>query len=99
MVKDARNAVTRPHDEGRTIPGVKRRGERLVGLLIAGFVLLNFPLLSIFNVPRLLLGIPVLYVYLLSVWVLLIGVMVLVHRERPATPSAEHPEARDQDHA
>ena len=99
MMKDTGKAVTRPHDEGRTIPGVKRRGERLAGLLIAGFVVLNFPLLSIFNVPRLFLGIPVLYVYLFSVWILLIGVMVLIHRDRPARPSAGDPGAKDRDHA
>ena len=98
-MKDTTNAVTRPHDEGRTIPAVKRRGERLAGLLVAGIVLLNFPLLSIFNVPRLFLCIPVLYVYLFAVWVLLIGVMVLVHRERPVRPPAGDREAKDQDHA
>jgi drug/metabolite transporter (DMT)-like permease len=98
-MKDTTNAVTRPHDEGRTVPGVKRRGERLAGLLVAGIVLLNFPLLSIFNVPRLFLGVPVLFVYLFSVWVLLIGVMVLIHRERPTRTPAGGREAKDQDHA
>jgi multisubunit Na+/H+ antiporter MnhE subunit len=75
-------------DEGRTVPGAKRRGERLVGLLVAGAVLLNFPLLSVFSVKRLIFGIPLLYVYLFSVWVLLIVVMALILRERPGNPAA-----------
>lgn len=98
-MKDTTNAVTGPHDKGRTVSGMKRRGERLVGLLIAGAVLLNFPLLSIVNVHRLFLGIPVLYLYLFLVWILLIGLMVLIHRDRPARPSPGDPEAKGRDHA
>ena len=92
-MKDTKDAITRPHDEGRTVPGVKRRGERLIGLLLAGIVLLNFPFLSVFSVDRLVFGIPVLYLYLFSVWILLIGVMALILRGRTAAPAADKPEA------
>ena len=94
-MKDTKDAVTRPRDEGRAIPGVKRRGERLIGLLLAGAVLLNFPLLSIFSVNKLVFGIPVLYWYLFAVWVLLLGVTALILRDRPAGPAADRPEAKE----
>jgi hypothetical protein len=93
MMKDTREAVTRPHDEGRTVPGAKRRGERLIGLLLAGMVLLNFPVLSVFSVNGLIFGIPVLYLYLFSVWILLIIVKALILRGRPAASAADKPEA------
>jgi hypothetical protein len=82
---DGRDAVARPHEEGRTVPGAKRRGERLVGLLVAGVLLLNYPLLSLFSAVRLVCGIPVLYLYLFSVWILLIAVAAVVLRDRPET--------------
>ena len=92
-MRDNENAITRPHDKGRTVPGAKRRGERLVGLLLAGIVLLNFPLLSVFSVKRLVFGIPVLFLYIFSVWILLIGIKAVVLRGRPAAPADDKPEA------
>ena len=91
---DARDTATRPREKGGALPGRKRRGERLVGLMIAGFILLNFPVLSVFSIPRMVFGIPLLYVYLFSVWVLLIIVMVLIFRDRPARPSAGRKETK-----
>jgi hypothetical protein len=38
-----------------------------------GAVALNYPLLSIADTDQMLLGIPVLYLYLFVVWALLIG--------------------------
>ena len=89
---ETKDAVTGPREEGKNIPGVKRRGERLIGLLLAGVVLLNFPLMSVFNVNMPVFGIPALFLYLLTVWVLIIGVMALVLRERPADAGAPKPE-------
>jgi hypothetical protein len=63
----------------------KRRTQRLVCLCLLGFVMLNFPLLSLFDVSVLVLGIPLLYGYIFSVWALLILLVGLVVR---ATPSA-----------
>ena len=91
---DTKGTVTRPHGEGRNVPGVKRRGERLIGLLIAGAVLLNFPFLSVFSADKLIFGFPVLYVYLFSVWGLIIGVKALILRRRPADPAADKTEAK-----
>ena len=93
-MKDTKDAVTRPRDEGRAIPGVKRRGERLIGILVAGIILLNFPLLSVFSVNKLVFGIPILYGYLFSVWILILGVTALILRDRPAGPDAGRPKAK-----
>ena len=54
------------------------RGQRLIALCLFGFLLFNYPILALFNVPRALLGIPVLYAYVFSVWALLIALMALV---------------------
>ncbi|RSK43863.1 hypothetical protein [Hymenobacter rigui] len=50
----------------------QRRGQRLlfVGLLFA--VLLNFPFLAVFNHDGRVAGIPVLYLYVLLTWCLLV---------------------------
>jgi hypothetical protein len=83
--------VTTPEDSGpdtgpdtsmddRQIPEPERRGERLAGLLVLGLAVLNFPLLSIFSVHAFFCGVPVLYIYLFSVWSLIIGVVAFVLR-------------------
>jgi len=77
----------RPYDEEEQPPEPKRKGERLIGLLIVGTLLLNFPLLSVFSKKHLLLGFPVLFLYLFVVWGLIIGAMVLVLRARPRSSS------------
>jgi hypothetical protein len=43
-----------------------------------GFLLFNYPILALFNVPGTLLGIPVLYAYVFSVWALLIALMAFL---------------------
>jgi len=43
-------------------------GQRLVAVFIAGVLLLNFPLLSLFDRPIILFGLPLLHVYLFLVW-------------------------------
>jgi hypothetical protein len=54
------------------------RGQRLVALCLLGLLLFNYPLLAVFNVPAMLFGIPVLYVYFFLAWAVLIGLMALV---------------------
>jgi hypothetical protein len=56
----------------------KRRTQRLVSLCLLGCVLLNYPLLSLFDVSLLVYGIPLLYGYIFSVWALLILLVGLV---------------------
>ena len=66
----------------------RRRGERLVALLIAGGVLLNFPLLSLLRGRGQVAGIPALFVYLFLVWAVLAGATALVLRDRPRSPGS-----------
>jgi hypothetical protein len=58
----------------------RRKAERLVALALLGFLLFNYPLLSIFSTETTVFGIPLLYAYLFASWGLLIGLMALVVR-------------------
>ena len=42
--------------------------KRLIGLFLLGYLLLNHPLISLFNRPALVWGIPILYVYIFGAW-------------------------------
>jgi hypothetical protein len=56
-------------------------GERLVLLFLLGALLINFPILGIFNQATTFAGIPVLYLYLFGVWTAgIVVVFALVHR-------------------
>jgi hypothetical protein len=59
----------------------RRKGERLVALALLGFLLFNYPLLSLFSTDRSVVGVPLLYAYLFVSWGLLIGLMALVVRK------------------
>lgn len=54
------------------------KAQRLVALFLLGCVLLNYPLLSLFNRSGMVLGIPLVYAYAFASWALLIGLLVLV---------------------
>ena len=43
-------------------------GQRLAVLAFIAALLFNYPILSLFSVDRMVLGIPVLYAYLFTVW-------------------------------
>jgi hypothetical protein len=49
-----------------------KRRTRLISLFLLGCLLLNYPLLSLFNLPRLIWGIPLVYAYIFFVWAMLI---------------------------
>ena len=61
-------------------PSIK--GQRLVALFLLGFLLLNYPLLNLFAGGNSILGIPVLYAFVFTVWALLIALMALVVEKR-----------------
>lgn len=44
------------------------KSDRLVALFMLGFVLFNYPFLAVFNRARLVLGVPLLYLYLFVAW-------------------------------
>ena len=54
------------------------RTKRLIGLFLLGYLLFNHPIISLFNLPRMVLGIPLLYGYIFAVWVLLIVLVALI---------------------
>lgn len=57
-------------------------GQRLVALFALGVALFNFPLLALFDRAATAFGIPVLYVYIFSVWAVLIALLALVIERR-----------------
>ena len=65
--------------------------ESLVFLFLLGGLLLNAPLLSIFDVPDYVLGIPILYVYLFAVWAILVMLMALAIGTASTTVDAQDP--------
>lgn len=59
----------------------QRHYERELALFLLGVLLFNPPLLTIASVPRLILGVPLLYLFLFVGWGLLI-VLVALHARR-----------------
>ena len=70
----------------------KINGRRLVGLFLLGMLLFNFPLLHLFNRPVVVLGIPVLYLYLFAAWSLIIFLILTISRSKPDTQFPDHSE-------
>jgi hypothetical protein len=79
--------------EDEAMPVTKRQRERLIVLLLIGCLALNFPLLSLFDQTVLWFGIPVLYLYLFSLWGLFIGLMALVMERRGTRNAKSKPPA------
>lgn len=53
-------------------------GQRLAAIVLLGCVLLNYPILFLFNKAEGLFGIPPLYLYIFGAWACLIGLMAWV---------------------
>jgi hypothetical protein len=78
------------------MPVTKRQIERLTGLVLAGFIAVNYPLLSLFSRAALWLGIPLLYLYLFVFWALFIGLAAVIMEKRGSPGPAPHrPEQKD----
>ncbi|TAK87244.1 MAG: hypothetical protein EPO20_05425 [Betaproteobacteria bacterium] len=60
----------------------EKSGQRLIALCLLGFLLFNYPVLALFNLPQTVFGIPVLYAYIFCAWALLIGAMAWVVEKR-----------------
>lgn len=58
-------------------------GQRLAATFMLGWMLLNYPLLSLFAREDDVGGVPLLYAYVFSAWTLLIVIMALVVERRP----------------
>ena len=61
---------------------IEGRGQRLIAICMLGFVLFNFPILALFNVPKTVFGVPVLYAFIFLAWALLIALMAWVVERR-----------------
>lgn len=57
-------------------------GQRLAALGLLGWLLFNFPLLSLFNDGGTWFGVPRLYAYLFAAWAVLIALLALVAEGR-----------------
>ena len=62
-------------------PGIDN--QRLIALFLLGWVLFNFPMLSLFNQSATLFGIPLLYVYVFAAWAVVIALMAWIVERRP----------------
>ncbi|MDB5812591.1 MAG: hypothetical protein JWN94_4713 [Betaproteobacteria bacterium] len=60
-----------------------RNGQRLIAVFLLGCLLLNYPLLALFNIEYRLLGIPVLYVYTFVAWAVLIALTAAIVERDP----------------
>ena len=65
-------------------------GERLVALFLLAVLLLNPPLLLIFDSSNLVAQVPTLYLYLFVVWALLISLLAIVTEFTPS-PTDDEP--------
>lgn len=62
-------------------------GDRLIALFLLGLLLFSAPVMAIFNVDALVLGVPLLFLYLFGAWALLVALVAFIlsrHREPPA---------------
>jgi hypothetical protein len=53
-------------------------GQRLAAIFLMGWLLLDYPILSLFARSGEIAGIPLFYAYLFGVWTVLIALMALV---------------------
>jgi hypothetical protein len=57
-----------------------RKSRRLAGVFFLGWVLLNYPILSLWNLPSTWGGIPLLYAFVFAVWALIVALVCLITR-------------------
>jgi hypothetical protein len=50
-------------------------GDRLIAAFLIGCVLFNYPLLSVFDRPLGVRGIPLIYAYVFAAWALVVGLI------------------------
>jgi hypothetical protein len=68
----------------------KINGRRLVGLFLLSMLLFNYPLLCLFNRPILIMGFPLLVLYLFGTWTLIILLMLIISRSKSEVPKPTH---------
>lgn len=60
----------------------ERTSTRLVVLAVLAFALFNYPLLHLFDVDVLVLGVPLVWLYVFGSWALLIALVALTVKDR-----------------
>ena len=60
----------------------QRTNARLVALAVLAFLLFNYPLLRLFDVNVIVLGVPLVWLYVFVVWAALIALVGLSVRDR-----------------
>jgi len=55
-----------------------RKSMQLVGVFFLGCVLFNYPILKLFNIDALVMGLPLFYIYLFAGWAVLIILILLI---------------------
>jgi hypothetical protein len=71
-------------------------GQRLVAVFLLGCLLLNFPLLSLFERNATVGGVPLLFVYVFAAWIAVIALVALVvERGNPDAPRDREPRSFD----
>ena len=66
----------------------ERLGQRLIGIFLIAFVLVNFPLISIWGGDGQLFGFPTLFVGIFSLWTSLIMLLFwMLQRKKPSNGS------------
>jgi len=59
-----------------------RKRQQMVGLFLLGCLLFNYPLITLFDRPVLVMGVPLLYAYLFGAWALIIVLVAVVVERR-----------------
>jgi hypothetical protein len=52
--------------------------QRLVAVFLAAVLLLNYPVLSLFDLPQSVMGIPILYLFMFAVWAAVIAAITWI---------------------
>jgi hypothetical protein len=60
----------------------ERDSARLAAVAVLAFLLFGWPFLAVFDVPGRVLGVPVLWAYLLLAWAAVIALVAIIVRER-----------------
>jgi hypothetical protein len=61
---------------------ISTKGQRLSAVCLVSFLLFNYPILALFNLPVTAFGIPLLYFYIFAAWAVVIGLMALIIQVR-----------------
>lgn len=68
------------------MPFEKKLTRRLTGVFFLGLLLSSYPLLSLFNLDVMVLGVPLLYLYVFGYWAALIFLIFLLCKREGTKP-------------